>query len=40
MHRRKALRLAAYDYRSAGGYFVTICTARRERILATAGNRT
>jgi REP element-mobilizing transposase RayT len=30
--RRKSLRLKGYDYASEGGYFVTICTARREHL--------
>ena len=28
-HNRRAARLKAYDYSSAGAYFVTICTAER-----------
>ncbi len=31
---RKWIRLAGWDYRTAGGYFVTICTAERRCILA------
>ena len=31
---RKNVRLAGYDYSSAGGYFVTICTASRRRLFA------
>jgi REP element-mobilizing transposase RayT len=34
VHRRKSIRLKPYDYRTAGGYFVTICTANRNKILA------
>ena len=30
---RRSIRLAGYDYRSAGAYFVTICTFRRDCIL-------
>jgi REP element-mobilizing transposase RayT len=29
-HHRRSMRLPAYDYRSAGAYFVTICTYERE----------
>lgn len=29
-HRRRSIRLRGYDYREAGAYFVTICTANRE----------
>lgn len=28
--RRNSLRLPSYDYRSPGGYFITICTYRRQ----------
>lgn len=30
VHRRRSIRLPAYDYRDAGAYFVTICTHERE----------
>ena len=30
--KRKANRLADYDYSTAGAYFVTVCTANREKI--------
>lgn len=33
--RRNSVRLPYYDYRSAGGYFITICTDRRRPIFAT-----
>jgi putative transposase len=29
-HHRRSIRLPGYDYRSAGAYFVTICTHQRE----------
>jgi hypothetical protein len=32
-HHRQSIRLKGYDYRSAGAYFVTICTRNRECIL-------
>ncbi len=32
--KRKRPRLANYDYRSAGAYFVTICTQDRKRVLS------
>jgi REP element-mobilizing transposase RayT len=32
-HRRRSIRLTGYDYRSAGAYFVTICTHGRECLL-------
>jgi len=32
---RKRLRLAGFDYRQAGAYFITICTWRWERVLGT-----
>ncbi len=31
--RRNSNRLACYDYRSSGAYFVTICTDKRQRVL-------
>ncbi len=31
--RRNSNRLASYDYRSSGAYFITICTERRQRVL-------
>jgi REP element-mobilizing transposase RayT len=33
---RQSIRLKGYDYRSAGAYFVTICTQGRECVLADA----
>lgn len=35
--RRKALRLPRYDYGREGGYFITICTAHRKRVLSSVG---
>ena len=35
MEQRKRLRLAGYDYSSAGWYFVTICTKEKEYLLGT-----
>ena len=32
-HHRRSIRLRAYDYCAAGGYFVTICTYERECML-------
>ena len=34
IHHRNSTRLQSYDYRSAGAYFVTICTFQKEQILA------
>lgn len=31
-HHRQSIRLPAYDYRTAGVYFVTICTHQRHRL--------
>ncbi len=31
---RQSMRLQTYDYRSSGAYFVTICTAHRQRFFA------
>jgi REP-associated tyrosine transposase len=31
--RRSSNRLASYDYRSGGAYFITICTQKRQRVL-------
>lgn len=31
--RRNSNRLAGYDYRSSGAYFITICTEKRQRVL-------
>jgi putative transposase len=31
--RRNSNRLLSYDYRSSGAYFITICTAKRQRVL-------
>ncbi len=36
-HHRQSIRLRAYDYRSTGGYFVTICTYGRECMLSAIG---
>jgi REP element-mobilizing transposase RayT len=33
IHHRNSVRLRSYDYRSAGAYFVTICTFQKEAIL-------
>jgi REP element-mobilizing transposase RayT len=33
IHHRRSIRLPAYDYRSFGAYFVTICTYQRECFL-------
>lgn len=33
MKHRRSIRLREYDYRSAGAYFVTICTFEREELL-------
>jgi len=30
VHRRRSIRLPAYDYGQAGAYFVTICAYRKE----------
>jgi len=38
IHHRNSVRLRTYDYRSAGAYFVTICTFRKEAILAEIVN--
>lgn len=32
LHKRKSIRLKAYDYSQPGGYFVTICTKDRENL--------
>jgi len=32
---RKNIRLHGYDYSKPGIYFVTICTAKRERLFGT-----
>lgn len=34
---RKRLRLTGYDYGESGGYFITICTRDRKRILSSVG---
>lgn len=34
IHHRNTIRLQSYDYRTAGAYFVTICTFQKEPILA------
>jgi len=31
--RRNSNRLPAYNYRSSGAYFITICTEKRQRVL-------
>jgi len=33
LHGRHSLRLAAYDYRRSGAYFVTVCVQNREELL-------
>jgi putative transposase len=38
IHHRNSVRLRSYDYRSAGAYFVTICTFQKEAILAEITN--
>jgi|SRR6185369_13276164 len=40
IHHRNSVRLRSYDYRSAGAYFVTICTFQKEPILAEIINGT
>ena len=30
---RKRLRLAGYDYRTEGAYFITVCTKNKEKLL-------
>ncbi len=35
-HHRRSIRLKDWDYRSAGYYFVTICTHQRENLFETA----
>jgi putative transposase len=32
VHGRQSIRLPGYDYSSAGAYFITICTHRREHL--------
>ncbi len=39
IHHRNSVRLRSYDYRSAGAYFVTICTFQKEAILAEIVDR-
>jgi putative transposase len=34
VHNRRSIRLRSYDYRTSGAYFVTICTAGKELVLA------
>jgi len=31
-HHRRSIRLAGYDYRAAGAYFVTICSHQKKRV--------
>lgn len=31
-HHRRSIRMAGYDYRDAGGYFVTICSAQKRNV--------
>jgi REP element-mobilizing transposase RayT len=38
IHHRNSIRMRSYDYRSAGAYFVTICTFQKEAILAEIVN--
>lgn len=35
-HHRRSIRLKGWDYRSAGYYFITICTCQRENLFETA----
>jgi len=35
IHHRRSIRLKGYDYSSAGGYFITICTLDRKSIFGT-----
>jgi REP element-mobilizing transposase RayT len=37
-HHRRSIRLRGFDYRSASGYFLTICTHDREPIFAVSTN--
>ena len=37
IHHRRSIRLSSYDYRTAGAYFVTLCTYERACILDDAG---
>jgi len=37
-HSRRSIRLKEYDYSSAGGYFVTICTQGKEHIFGKVMN--
>lgn len=39
-HHRRSLRLPGYDYRSAGAYFVTICTQNRVHRFGTVSDAT
>ena len=32
LHQRKPIRIGNYDYSTPGAYFVTVCTANREKI--------
>ena len=32
LHQRKPIRIADYDYSTPGAYFITVCTANREKI--------
>jgi REP element-mobilizing transposase RayT len=38
IHHRNSIRLRTFDYRSAGAYFITICTFQKEPILAEIKN--
>jgi REP element-mobilizing transposase RayT len=38
VHHRRSIRLAGYDYRRAGAYFVTICAQGRECLFGCADN--
>jgi REP element-mobilizing transposase RayT len=37
-HHRRSIRFAGYDYRTSGGYFVTICTAKKRCVFGTIEN--
>jgi putative transposase len=37
-HHRRSIRLKGYDYTTVGGYFVTICTAKREHLFGAIEN--
>jgi REP element-mobilizing transposase RayT len=39
-HHRRSIRLAGYDYASAGAYFVTVCTHRRKCLFGAVEGET